>query len=285
MTILNTLIVDDEPGAIEGLRLRLDAFPQIRVTGEANSVAEAITLINTQTPDLIFLDIEMPEQSGFDLIRQLQPELCPAIVFVTAFHQHAVKAFEVRALDYLLKPVKMERLAEAIARVCEVTSNRADKAQMLAAVAEITKDQLGGFASGNAAPGKNENAVETVVENREAAEPQYCIERQKLVIQDGRNPIQLIPYQDIIWIDAAGDYMCVHTQAETYVMRARLKSLIDERLPDVFVRIHKSTVVNLTYIEKLQPLCNSEYNAVLQNEKVLKVSRTYARALKQRLLG
>ncbi|MBU1618421.1 MAG: LytTR family DNA-binding domain-containing protein [Gammaproteobacteria bacterium] len=285
MTILNTLIVDDEPAAIEGLRLRLDAFPQIRVTGEANSVAEAIALINTQTPDLIFLDIEMPEQSGFDLIRQLQPELCPAIVFVTAFHQHAVKAFEVRALDYLLKPVKMERLAEAIARVCEVTSNRADKAQMLAAVAEITKEQLGGIAGGSAEPGKNENAVETVVENREAAEPQYCIERQKLVIQDGRNPIQLIPYQDIIWIDAAGDYMCVHTQAETYVMRARLKSLIDERLPDVFVRIHKSTVVNLTYIEKLQPLCNSEYNAVLQNEKVLKVSRTYARALKQRLLG
>jgi two-component system LytT family response regulator len=281
MTILNTLIVDDEPAAIEGLRLRLDAFPQIRVTGEANSVAEAIALINTQTPDLIFLDIEMPEQSGFDLIRQLQPELCPAIVFVTAFHQHAVKAFEVRALDYLLKPVKMERLAEAIARVCEVTSNRADKAQMLAAVAEITKEQQGGSASGTAAFGNNENAVDSA----EAAEPQYCIERQKLVIQDGRNPIQLIPYQDIIWIDAAGDYMCVHTQAETYVMRARLKSLIDERLPDVFVRIHKSTVVNLTYIEKLQPLCNSEYNAVLQNEKVLKVSRTYARALKQRLLG
>lgn len=271
--LLNTLIVDDEPAAIEGLRLRLEAFPQIRVIGEANSVAEAITLINVQTPDLIFLDIEMPEQSGFDLIRQLQPELCPAIVFVTAFHQHAVKAFEVRALDYLLKPVKMERLAEAITRVSELTSNRADKAQMLAAVAEITKDELGASARGRA------------IDSAEAAEPQYCIERQKLVIQDGRNPIQLIPYQDIIWIDAAGDYMCVHTKAETYVMRARLKSLIDERLPDVFVRIHKSTVVNLTYIEKLQPLCNSEYNAVLLNQKVLKVSRTYARALKQRLLG
>ena len=273
MTVLNTLIVDDEPAAIEGLRLRLQAFSQIRVIGEASSVAEAITLINIQMPDLIFLDIEMPEQSGFELIRQLQPELCPAIVFVTAFHQHAVKAFEVRALDYLLKPVKMERLAEAITRVSELTSNRADKAQMLAAVAEITKDELGASARGRA------------IDSAEAAEPQYCIERQKLVIQDGRNPIQLIPYQDIIWIDAAGDYMCVHTKAETYVMRARLKSLIDERLPDVFVRIHKSTVVNLTYIEKLQPLCNSEYNAVLLNQKVLKVSRTYARALKQRLLG
>lgn len=277
MTIVKTLIVDDEPAAIEGLRLRLEAFPHIQVIGEANSVAEAITLINTQTPDLIFLDIEMPEQSGFELIRQLQPEHCPAIVFVTAFHQHAVKAFEVRALDYLLKPVKLERLAEAIARVSELTSNRADKAQLLSAVAEITKEQQGG----NAGSSKERSAED----NAEAAEPQYCIERQKLVIQDGRNPIQLIPYQDIIWIDAAGDYMCVHTQAETYVMRARLKSLIDERLPDVFVRIHKSTVVNLTYIEKLQPLCNSEYNAVLLNQKVLKVSRTYARALRQRLLG
>ena len=268
MRLLNTLIVDDEPAAIEGLLLRLQAFPQIRVIGEASSVAEAIALINVQTPDLIFLDIEMPKQSGFDLIRQLQPELCPAIVFVTAFHQHAVKAFEVRALDYLLKPVKLERLAEAIARVSELTTNRADKAQMLSAVAEIAQEQ--GFNADKSA---------------EAVEPQYCIERQKLVIQDGRNPIQLIPYQDIIWIDAAGDYMCVHTKVETYVMRARLKSLIDERLPDVFVRIHKSTVVNLTYIEKLQPLCNSEYKAILVNGKALKVSRTYAKALKQRLLG
>jgi len=272
LTIIKTLIVDDEPAAVEGLRLRLAAFPQIRVIGEACSVAEAITLINAQTPDLIFLDIEMPEQSGFDLIRQLQPEQCPAIVFVTAFHQHAVKAFEVRALDYLLKPVKLERLAEAIARVSELTSNRADKAQLLSAVAEITHE-------------RGHQAEESLDESADAAEPQYCIERQKLVIQDGRNPIQLIPYQDIIWIDAAGDYMCVHTQAETHVMRARLKSLVDERLPDVFVRIHKSTIVNLTYIESLQPLSNSEYKAILANGKSLKVSRTYARALRQRLLG
>lgn len=277
--LLNTLIVDDEPAAIEGLRLRLQAFAQIRVIGEANSVAEAISLINVQMPDLIFLDIEMPEQSGFELIRQLQPELCPAIVFVTAFHQHAVKAFEVRALDYLLKPVKAERLAEAIARVSEVKTSRADKAKLLAAAADIAKDQQGlTTESGTDRANRADKATETI-------ESRYCIESQKLVIQDGRNPIQLIPYQDIIWIDAAGDYMCVHTQTETYVMRARLKSLIDERLPDVFVRIHKSTVVNLTYIEKLQPLSNSEYNAVLQNEKVLKVSRTYAKALKQRLVG
>ncbi len=264
MTILNTLIVDDEPAAIEGLRLRLQSFTEIRVVGEATNVAVALRLIEQLAPALIFLDIEMPEQSGFDLIRQLQPEQCPAIVFVTAFHQHAVKAFEVRAIDYLLKPVKRERLADAIARARELTSRSAGKAQMLAAVAEITS-QSGADVS-------------------TAQEPEYCIERQKLVIQDGRSPIQCIPYQDIIWIDAAGDYMCVHTASETYVMRARLKSLLEERLPDVFVRIHKSTVVNLTHIVKLLPLCNSEYHLVLTNHKMLKVSRTYARALKQRLL-
>jgi two-component system LytT family response regulator len=284
LSIINTLIVDDEPAAIEGLRLRLSAFPQIRVIAEAHSVAEAITVIDAQMPDLIFLDIEMPEQSGFDLIRQLQPELCPAIVFVTAFHQHAVKAFEVRALDYLLKPVKVERLAEAIARVSELSAIRADKAQLLSAMADITQANSASLEQ-NAAQSTEQNSEAGAASSAVPNESQYCLERQKLVIQDGRNPIQLIPYQDIIWIDAAGDYMCVHTQAETHVMRARLKSLIDERLPDVFVRIHKSTVVNLTYIEKLQPLCNSEYKAVLVNAKVLKVSRTYARALKQRLLG
>ena len=125
-----------------------------------------------------------------------------------------LRAFEVRAIDYLLKPVKRERLAEAIARASELTGNRASKAQMLAAVAEINS--------------QSGTEITTVLE------PEYCIERQKLVIQDGRSPIQFIPYQDIIWIDAAGDYMCVHTSSDTYVMRARLKSLLEERLPRCF---------------------------------------------------
>lgn len=283
--IINTLLVDDEPAAIEGLRLRLQAFPQIHIMGEAHSVAEALTLINNQQPALIFLDIDMPGQSGFELIRHLQPELCPAIIFVTAFHQYAVKAFEVRALDYLLKPVKLERLAEAITRVSEFAVSRAGKAQMLQAIADIKAQNLQGADTNLSAPKTAAHHTAAHAGSAQAIEPQYCIEQQKLVIQDGRSPIQLIPYQDILWIDAAGDYMCVHTRLDTYVMRARLKSLINERLPDVFVQIHKSTVVNLTYIEQLLPLGNTEYKAILHNKKVLKVSRTYARALKLRLLG
>ena len=142
MSKLRTLIVDDEPAAIEGLRLRLQGFADIEVVAEAGSVREALVLIAQHQPELIFLDIEMPEQSGFDLIRQLQPELCPAIVFVTAFHQHAVQAFEVRALDYLLKPVKLERLADAIARV-RARAGMASKAQLLDAVAQISAATAG----------------------------------------------------------------------------------------------------------------------------------------------
>lgn len=263
MNRLKTLLVDDEYSAIEGLAIRLEAFSQLEIVGYARNVADALALISKTEPDLIFLDIEMPGQSGFELIKQLQPEFCPAIIFVTAFHQYAVKAFEVRALDYLLKPVKKERLAEAIARVVARAEPHPNKQQLL--------------------------EVADIVQNAAATPPAdtatYRIEQEKLLIQDGHHPTQLIPYRDILWIDAAGDYMCVHTSSETFVMRARMKSLINEVLPDGFIRIHKSTIVNLHYIVKLEPLINSEYKLTLVNNKTLKVSRTYSRQLKLSLAG
>ncbi|WP_166840393.1 LytR/AlgR family response regulator transcription factor [Rheinheimera pleomorphica] len=263
MKPLKTLLVDDEYSAIEGLAIRLAAFSQISIIGHAASVDEAMALISQSAPDLIFLDIEMPGQSGFELIKQLQPENCPAIIFVTAFHQYAVQAFEVRALDYLLKPVKKERLAEAIARVVARAEPQPNKQQLL--------------------------EVAAIVQNAAATPPvdttTYRIEQEKLLIQDGHHPAQLIPYRDILWIDAVGDYMCVHTNAETFVMRARMKSLIDEVLPDGFIRIHKSTIVNLQHVAKLEPLINSEYKLTLVNNKALKVSRTYSKQLKESLSG
>ncbi|MBU2115682.1 MAG: LytTR family transcriptional regulator DNA-binding domain-containing protein [Gammaproteobacteria bacterium] len=263
MKPLKTLLVDDEYSATEGLAIRLAAFSQISIIGHAASVDEAMALISQSAPDLIFLDIEMPGKSGFELIKQLQPEFCPAIIFVTAFHQYAVKAFEVRALDYLLKPVKQERLAEAIARVTANRAQQPNKAHILE-VADIVQQ------AGTARP------AETTT---------YRIEQEKLLIQDGHHPAQLIPYRDILWIDAAGDYMCVHTRDETFVMRARMKSLINEVLPDGFIRIHKSTIVNLQHVAKLEPLINSEYKLTLVNNKALKVSRTYSKQLKESLSG
>ena len=259
MTKIKTLIVDDEPGAIEGLQLRLAAFTEIEIVATAGSVKQAISAINQTQPDLIFLDIEMPKQSGFDLIAQLQAEQLPAIVFVTAYHQHAVKAFEVRAVDYLLKPVNQQRLAESIDRVKQGQGYK-NKEQLISIYSELEANP----------------STENMLASND--------DKQKLVIQDGHNPIQLVPYVDIQWIDAAGDYMCVHTAEETYVMRARLKSLTDQ-LPDIFMRIHKSTIVNLTQVSQLKPLINSEYSAVLQNGKCLKVSRTYSKAIKQKLIN
>ena len=259
MMRLKTLLVDDEYSAIEGLRIRLEAFDEIDVISSAQSVDEAINILNKHDVDLVFLDIEMPTKSGFELIKHFQPESCPAVIFVTAFHQHAVKAFEVRALDYLLKPVKLDRLAEAIDRVIN-TAKLNSKNELIEVQQSLVKND------------PDEIAV--------SANSDYKFEAENLVIQDAKNPIQIIPFKDILWIDAAGDYMCVHTLIETYVMRARLKDLEKNTLPEDLLRIHKSTIVNLSHIKQLNPLRNSEYMAVLDNEKNLKVSRTYSKNLK-----
>lgn len=241
------------------MRIRLEAFAEIEVIGSAQSVDEAIKVLNEYDVDLVFLDIEMPTKSGFELIKHFQPESCPAVIFVTAFHQHAVKAFEVRALDYLLKPVKLARLAEAIERVIK-TQKLNRKTELI----EVHQSLV-----------INESQPLEVAGNSD-----YKFEAENLVIQDAKNPIQIIPFKDILWIDAAGDYMCVHTPAETHVMRARLKELEKNTLPEDFLRIHKSTIVNLSHIKQLNPLRNSEYTAVLQSGKTLKVSRTYSKNLK-----
>ncbi|WP_304635181.1 LytR/AlgR family response regulator transcription factor [Pseudoalteromonas sp.] len=259
MIQLKTLLVDDEYSAIEGLRIRLEEFAEINVIGSASSVDDAIQFLNEHEVDLIFLDIEMPSKSGFELIKHFQPETCPAVIFVTAFHQHAVRAFEVRAIDYLLKPVKLTRLAEAIDRVVN-NVKLYQKSELIEVQQEIDKAEESTF--------------------EKSAQSDYKFDDENLVIRDAKSPIQIIPFADILWIDAAGDYMCVHTETETYVMRARLKELESNTLPETFLRIHKSTIINLEYIKQLDPLRNSEYMATLHNGKTLKVSRTYSKHLK-----
>ena len=270
MQPIKTLLVDDEFSAIEGLRIRLAQFPAIEIIGEATSVDEALAFINKCMPDLIFLDIEMPGQSGFELVKALQPETYPAIIFVTAYHQHAIRAFEVRAVDYLLKPIKMARLQESVARVEENIALKSSKATMLA-----TRESM------------NSPTLAHKVMNDSCAVPTegYYVDKEKLVIQDGRSPTALVPFTDVFWVDAAGDYMCVHTCSDTYVMRARLKNLLHDTLPDEFVQIHKSTIVNLRHIQQLEALRSSEFNVQLANGKMLKASRTYSKELKAAILN
>jgi len=263
MKTLNTLLVDDELSAIEGLELRLERVDGIHIIDMVTSVDEAIECVKNDLPDLIFLDIQMPGKSGFDLLKQFQPEQHPAIVFVTAFHQYAVRAFEVEAVDYLLKPVRQARLNEAIERVRARRPDPLYKQQLLTA-----SDALDG------SPGAGSSSSSS-----------YRVESEKLIITDGRNSGQFVPFNEIVWVDAAGDYMCIHTHNETYVMRARLKHLVENILPPEFVRIHKSTAVNIRYIKHIEALRNSEYSIELTNEKALKVSRTYSASLKSHLFS
>ena len=258
MTVLKTLLVDDEESALEGLALRLQMFSDVEVVGLASSVDEAIELSREEVPDLIFLDIEMPGKSGFELLKQFQPENYPAVIFITAYHQHAIKAFEVRALDYLLKPVKQSRLEEALERARE---NEGSKQAMLD--------------SGKLSVGSEK--ADTGIQS-------YSIANDKLAIRDGTGPVKLVQFTDVFWIDAAGDYMCVHTENETYVMRERMKNLVNI-VPEYFQRIHKSTMVNTRCIAQLDPLRNSEYHVHLSNNKVLKASRTFSKKLKGALTG
>lgn len=256
MKPLKTLLVDDEESALEGLCLRLQMYSDIEVIGQVLSVNEALELCRYQIPDLIFLDIEMPGKSGFELLKQFQPETYPAVIFVTAYHQYAIQAFEVRALDYLLKPVKQSRLCEALNRARE---NVSIKQRILDSASFISES------------GQDESRFST-----------YSVGDEKLVIRDGLGAVTLVPFEDVFWIDAAGDYMCVHTEAETHVMRERMKHLVNI-VPAYFQRIHKSTMVNVRYIERLDPLRNSEFHVHLSNNKVLKASRTFSKNLKDRL--
>ena len=257
MTPLKTLLVDDEESALEGLCLRLQMFSDIDVIGQASSVDEAIELSRQDVPDLIFLDIEMPGKSGFELLKQFQPENYPAVIFITAYHQHAIKAFEVRALDYLLKPVKQSRLEEALVRARETAGSKQAMLDSGSMMAE---------------PEQSDPDIQS-----------YSVGHDKLVIQDGAGPVTLVPFENVYWIDAAGDYMCVHTENETYVMRERMKNLV-RIVPAYFQRIHKSTMVNVRFIEHLDPLRNSEYHVHLSNKKVLKASRTFSKALKNSII-
>lgn len=258
MRLLNTLLVDDEESALEGLCLRLQSFSDVNIVGQASSVDEAIELTKEEVPDLVFLDIEMPGKSGFELLKQFQPENYPAVIFMTAYHQYAIKAFEVRALDYILKPVNQSRLAEAIDRARE----------------SIVSKQIAIKSSGLSV-GLAQDAKNTHIDS-------IC--NDKLVIRDGVGPVNLVPFDEVYWVDAAGDYMCVHTKSETYVMRERMKNL-ENIVPPYFQRIHKSTMVNVKFIERLDPLRNSEFHVHLGNGKVLKASRTFSKNLKKHFLG
>ncbi len=264
--ILRTIIVDDEALALRGLKHRLNKIDDVAIIAEARNGREALKTIKDLQPDLVFLDIQMPGMGGFEVLAELQQENMPAIVFVTAYNEYAIKAFEANALDYLLKPIEDSRLHEAIFRVREnLDQKRAlrHKQSLLRLVSNMT--------------GENVSSMQEL--STKGIEKLMKKEVVKLAIKDGGRTI-LVPQDQIEWIDAAGDYMCVHAGGETHIMRKTMKELEAELDPDLLQRIHRSTIVNVNQVREMQSHINGEYFLTLQGGHIIKLSRTYKDKLK-----
>jgi two-component system LytT family response regulator len=260
-TPLRTIIVDDEALARRGLRHRLGAIDDVDIVAEARNGREALQLIDEESPDLMFLDIQMPGMDGFDVLRALEPGRMPLIVFVTAFDDYAIQAFEAHALDYLLKPIDEERLAEALERVRESVERKAalrHRDSLLRLVGQITGRTVSSV----------EDARRAGVERLKNKEP------ARLAIKDGGCTTWL-RQDDIDWIDAAGDYMCVHSGGETHILRRTMKKLEQELDPSILQRVHRSTIVNVNRVREMHAHINGEYFLTLENGHTVKLSRSY----------
>lgn len=269
---MRTIIVDDEPLALRLLRTYLNRSPNIEVIAECQNGREAIAKTNELQPDLMFLDIQMPGLTGFDVIQNLQADIMPLVVFVTAYDQYALAAFDVSAVDYLLKPLSETQLERAIHRCrerLEADGFSNNKSKIIEAMRRIGVENIASSFSAVSDP-IGSQALDAVNQN----------EFPKIVVKD-RDLITLVNQHDIDWVDAAGDYMCIHVAGETLIMRSTLKALLAQLNSTIFQRVHRSTIVNLTRVEKIIPCGKGEYFLELGNQEQIKVSRNFKAAIKE----
>ncbi|GAA4024380.1 LytTR family DNA-binding domain-containing protein [Sphingomonas swuensis] len=256
---IRTILVDDEPLATQGLRLRLEAHDDVEVIATASNGREAIRAIKTHKPDLVFLDIQMPGFDGFSVIQGLMDVEPPLFVFVTAYSEHALRAFEVQAVDYLEKPVLEDRLATTMERVRQRLAERGAASQ-----AERLKEVLA------------EHAPEAAGELEEEGPADLAPGRfEKMINIKDQGQIFRVDVDTIERIDAAGDYMCIQTGDNTLILRETMKDLEKRLDPRRFQRVHRSTIVNLDLVRQVKPHTNGECFLVLNSGAQVKVSRSY----------
>ena len=241
---IRVLIVDDEPLARERICDMLAADPEIEVVGECSNGARAIEMARQEVPDLIFLDVHMPEKDGFAVLEDIGPELMPAIIFVTAYDHYAVQAFEVSAIDYLLKPFDRNRFDRALDRA---------KSHILGEKAATIDRQI-------------LSALEEIKARQDHLD--------RLVIKSNGH-VFFVKVKDIDWIKAEGNYVRLHVGRESYLLRDTISGLEAQLDPGSFMRVHRSTIVNIDRIQELQPWFHGEYRVVMQDGAELTLSRTY----------
>lgn len=237
---LRTVIVDDEPHARAKLRRFLEADGRTELAGEAGDGIQALEVLEQTRPDLLFLDIQMPELDGFGVLAELDPSVNPRVVFVTAHDQHALRAFEVRALDYLLKPVDQERFSEAVDRAMEAHRT-------------------------GISPDSRSVLTELPTERRLLT---------RFLVRS-RSRMVLVPAARVDWIGAAGNYVELHCSRETHLVRGTLQELEGRLDPERFVRVHRSTIVNLERVKEIHPWSHGDLLLLLDDGTELRLSRRY----------
>jgi two-component system LytT family response regulator len=244
---IRVLIVDDEPIARKGIRRELELDPELEVIAECTSGREAVSLIRRRAIDLVFLDLQMPELDGFGVVEEVGVERMPTVVFVTAFDEFALKAFELHALDYILKPFNSDRFQKTLGRA---------KAQ----VSRANVKEL------------NERLLSVIEDARRARKPDQYLER--VVIKTGGR-IFFLGVEEIDWIEAADNYVRLHSGKESHLVQGTMSKLESCLDPKLFLRVHRSAIVNVTRIKELQPLFHGEYVIILTSGKELTSSRGY----------
>jgi two-component system, LytTR family, response regulator len=257
MTI-RTILVDDEKLAIQGLQLRLTAHPDVEIVDTCLNGREAIRSIKTHKPDLVFLDIQMPGFDGFSVVSGLMEVEPPLFVFVTAYSDHALRAFEADATDYLMKPVEEQRLADTLDRVRNRLTEKKGVEESARLMEALT-----------------EHAPEAAEEMTDSADTMAANRFEKLINIKDRGQIFRVDVDTIERIDAAGDYMCIYTGDNTLILRETMKDLERRLDPRRFQRIHRSTIVNLDLVKQVKPHTNGECFLVLDSGAQVKVSRSY----------
>jgi len=250
---IRTLIVDDEPLARDRIRGLLETESDFEVTSECNNASDAVAAIKQLQPDLVFLDVQMPELSGFDVLESVLPAPLPIVVFVTAHDQYALKAFEVHALDYLLKPFDRERFSAALKRV---------RAQLILQEenGELNKKLIA--------------LLESVKSERKYLD--------RLVIKSSGR-VFFLKVEEIDWIEAAGNYVRLHAGKDSHLHRETMSGLESRLPPERFVRIHRSSIVNIERIRELRTLFHGDYELILQDNTQLVLSRAYREKLSSHL--
>lgn len=254
---IRTILVDDEKLAIQGLQVRLENFPDVEIIDTCSNGREAIRKIKMQKPDLVFLDIQMPGFDGFSVVKGVMEIEPPLIVFVTAYQEHAVRAFEANAINYLMKPVEQDKLADTLDRVRTrlVQKRSAEEAEKLKIVlAEVAPD-----------------AMDALPDEVDAGTDRY----EKIINIKDRGQIFRIDVDTIEHIEAAGDYMCIRTADNSLILRETMKDLERRLDPRMFQRVHRSTIVNLNQVRQVKPHTNGECFLILESGAQAKVSRSY----------